>query len=263
MKKRNRFINTFFPVEAIARALALMQKAGPLKIATLSVSRDVDWWYDTLEEFYADYRESPSQASLRCRVESVILNMDFYENQTQILVEAESRAEIEQIFRIFEDAAPTSAIPPPIPPKPIIFIGHGRSPLWRDLKDHLHEKHEYKIEAYEIGARAGHTIRDILDRMLHRSTFALLVMTAEDEHADNTQHARENVIHELGLFQGHLGFTRAVVLLEEGSAEFSNIHGIHQIRFAKGNIKETYGEVLATLRREFNPITARTGSVGS
>ena len=27
-------------------------------------------------------------------------------------------------------------------------------------------------------------------------------MTAEDEHADGTKHARENVIHEVGLFQG-------------------------------------------------------------
>ena len=31
------------------------------------------------------------------------------------------------------------------------------------------------------------------------------------------------------------------------------IHGIQQIRFAKRNIKETFGEVLATLRREFGP----------
>lgn len=57
---------------------------------------------------------------------------------------------------------------------------------------------------------------------------------------------------ELGLFQGKLGFARAVVLLEEGTEEFSNIHGIHQIRFAKGRIKETFGDILATLRREFD-----------
>ena len=59
------------------------------------------------------------------------------------------------------------------------------------------------------------------------------------------------VIHELGLFQGRLGFTRAIVLLEEGVKEFSNILGINQLRFAKGRIKETFGDVLATIRREF------------
>ena len=59
------------------------------------------------------------------------------------------------------------------------------------------------------------------------------------------------MIHEAGLFQGGLGFNRAIFLLEEGTDEFSNIQGIEQIRFGKKNIKETFGEVLATLRREF------------
>lgn len=42
--------------------------------------------------------------------------------------------------------------------KPVVFIGHGGSPRWRNLKDHLSDNHGYKIEAYETGARAGHTI---------------------------------------------------------------------------------------------------------
>jgi predicted nucleotide-binding protein len=57
------------------------------------------------------------------------------------------------------------------------------------------------------------------------------------------------------LFQGKLGFSRAIVLLEEGTEEFSNIHGIEQIRFSRGNIKETYGEILATVKREFSEMT--------
>ena len=76
-------------------------------------------------------------------------------------------------------------------------------------------------------------------------------MTGEDETSEGGLRARQNVIHEAGLFQGHLGFNRAIVLLEEGTEEFSNIQGIEQIRFGKKNIKETFGEVLATLRREF------------
>ena len=59
------------------------------------------------------------------------------------------------------------------------------------------------------------------------------------------------MIHEAGLFQGKLGFARAIVLLEQDCNEFSNIAGLQQIRFAKGNIKEAFGEVLATIRREF------------
>jgi predicted nucleotide-binding protein len=102
-----------------------------------------------------------------------------------------------------------------------------------------------------VGARAGHTIRDILETMLNKCSIAFLVMTAEDETVDGGFRARQNVVHEIGLFQGRLGFTRGIVLLEEGAEEFSNISGIEQIRFSRGRIQETFGEVVATIRREF------------
>ena len=94
-------------------------------------------------------------------------------------------------------------------------------------------------------------MRDILEDMLDESTFAILVMTGEDETKDDELNPRLNVVHELGLFQGHLGFSRAIMLLEEGTSELSNMHGVDQIRFSKGNIREVFGDVLATLRREF------------
>jgi hypothetical protein len=42
-----------------------------------------------------------------------------------------------------------------------------------------------------------------------------------------------------------------IVLLEEGVKEFSNILGINQIRFSKNRIRESFGDVLATIKREF------------
>ncbi len=59
--------------------------------------------------------------------------------------------------------------------------------------------------------------------------------------------ARMNVIHEVGLFQGRLGFTKAIVLLEEGCEEFSNIQGLGQVRFPRGNITAAFEEVRAVL----------------
>lgn len=174
-------------------------------------------------------------------------------DKTRVSVRAKSRSPIESAFSIFEQAITDSNYTKveSKSKKPVIFIGHGRSPQWRDLKDHLTDQHGYSVQAYEVGARAGHSIRDILDDMLAKSSFACLVMTGEDEAEEGALRARQNVIHEIGLFQGRLGFSRAVVLLEDGTEEFSNIQGIHQIRFSKGNIRETYGDVLATLRREF------------
>jgi predicted nucleotide-binding protein len=132
-----------------------------------------------------------------------------------------------------------------------VFVGHGRDRQWRDLKDHLQDQHNIRVVAYEVGPRAGYAVKEILQKMLSKSSFAVLVLTGEDVHKDGGLHARENVVHELGLFQGHFGFSRAVALIEEGVKEFSNIYGVAQIRFSKGRIRESFGDIVATIRREY------------
>lgn len=107
-----------------------------------------------------------------------------------------------------------------------IFIGHGRSQEWLKLKEFLRDRLRLEITEFNVEPVAGITNTERLQQMLDESCFALLVMTAEDEHADSTRHARENVIHEAGLFQGRLGVRRAIIMLEEGCTEFSNIVGL-------------------------------------
>jgi predicted nucleotide-binding protein len=131
-----------------------------------------------------------------------------------------------------------------------VFIGHGRSLLWRELKDFLHEKLHLEWEEFNREPAAGVTTIERLQQMLDASCIAFLVMTAEDQHADTTVHARENVIHEVGLFQGKLGFRRAIVVLEEGCTEFSNIVGLNQLRFPNGNLSACFEEVRRVLERE-------------
>ena len=75
-------------------------------------------------------------------------------------------------------------------------------------------------------------------------------MTGEEERGDATLHARDNVIHEVGLFQGRLGPRRAVVMLEDGCAEFSNIAGLSQIQFPRGDISARFEQVRRVLERE-------------
>ena len=156
------------------------------------------------------------------------------------------RSDIESIFQLLEANLDKSKIT--ITSEPItVFIGHGNDNQWRHLKDHLHEQHGFNVEAYEIGPRAGSTVKEVLELMLDKSSFALLILTGEDMDTYGQMHARENVIHELGLFQGKLGFKKAIVLLEKDTAEFSNILGITQIRFAKGILErhlETYWPLL-------------------
>jgi predicted nucleotide-binding protein len=131
-----------------------------------------------------------------------------------------------------------------------VFIGHGHSLLWRELKDFLQDTLKLKYQEFNSESTAGISTTERLEAMLNSSGFAFLVMTAEDERADGTLHPRENVIHEAGLFQGRLGFRRAIILREEGCQEFSNIHGLTQILFPKGRISAIFEEIRKVLERE-------------
>ncbi len=220
-------------------------------VAAVTYKDGGSWTYDTIEDFLADFNSLDS--SLRVNYENYEgfeLTQNFG-NFKWVIRDIEKK----DILRFETDAQEIierNKIAVPEPPKPDrsvrVFIGHGRAPDWRDLKDHLSDKHDLAIECYETGSRAGHSIRDVLDDMMNASNLAILVHTPEDELADGNYNSRPNVIHETGLFQGKLGFSRAVVLLKNGTQEFTNLSGIQQIRYA--DIKETYGDVLAWIKRE-------------
>jgi predicted nucleotide-binding protein len=131
-----------------------------------------------------------------------------------------------------------------------IFIGHGKSEQWRILKDFLRERLNLEYEEFNRVSAAGINTQERLSEMLDQCSFAFLVLACEDLHDDGTVHARENVIHEAGLFQGRLGWRKSIILLEEGCAEFSNIVGLGQIRFGNGNIASCFEEVRRVLERE-------------
>ena len=131
-----------------------------------------------------------------------------------------------------------------------VFIGHGRSHCWRDLKDFISGRLKLVCDEFNRVVTAGYTIPERLKEMLEQASIAFLVMTAEDEQVDGKLHARMNVIHEVGLFQGKLGFRKAIILLEEGCEKFSNIHGLVEIRFPKGDIRAVFEEIREVMERE-------------
>jgi len=131
-----------------------------------------------------------------------------------------------------------------------VFIGHGRSQVWRVLKDFVQDRLGLPWDEFNRVPVAGITNIARLSEMLDAAAIAFLLMTGEDEQADGRLHARMNVVHEAGLFQGRLGFTRAIVVLEDGCEAFSNIEGLGQIRFPKGNIQAAFEEIRQVLERE-------------
>jgi len=140
-----------------------------------------------------------------------------------------------------------------------IFIGHGHSPVWRELQNFLQNRLHLTTDEFNSVSTAG--IANHLEEMLDNAAFAFLILTAEDEQPDGTLRPRENVVHEAGLFQGRLGFEKAILLLEETCEKFSNAVGLCHIPFPPGNIKATFEEVREVLEREkvIQPLTKPAG----
>lgn len=269
MEKEKKYSRVFFSVNSLKNIFEDYQKIvedpSKTKLWSLSIKRANEVWnYDHIEEFFSEARRAYDLATMIIHNEALSLviqnyNLTFTEIATSAKVESSLRENIIRLGNKIDECAEKDFVArieqvEKAVIKPKIFVGHGNSEQWRDLKDHLTDKHGYEVLAYETGSRAGHTIRDVISDLMNKSSFAILVMTGEDKLEDGKVRARQNVIHEIGLFQGKLGFTKAIVLKEDGTEEFSNINGIHQIRYSKGNIKETFGDVLATLAREFGNV---------
>lgn len=131
-----------------------------------------------------------------------------------------------------------------------VFVGHGRSDAWRRLSDYLENHLGLEVVEFNREPTAGRTTIARLSDMLNKASFAVLVMTGEDETVKGTLRPRSNVTHEAGLFQGKLGFEKAIILLEEGCEDFSNVHGLTWIGFSKEKIEQTFVDLEKTLLRE-------------
>jgi predicted nucleotide-binding protein len=132
-----------------------------------------------------------------------------------------------------------------------VFIGHGgHSSEWLKLKEFLSTRLHLAPIEFNSTPAAGVATTERLMEMLDQADFAFLILTAEDERSDGKFNPRLNVVHEAGLFQGRLTFKKAIILLEEGCDNFSNVHGLNDIRFPKGNIDAAFEKVRGVLERE-------------
>jgi len=257
MKKNLHYDRVIFTPEVIRESVQMLEsliswmhrRSGRADL-NIKLPSGEEWKIDSEDEFFAEYRKGFQEAWFgKFYGLDEYITFSVYEQEgSSVSVSLPSRDKVAKVFNVLEAKVQQCRFPES---RVKVFIGHGQNPQWQYLKDHLHEKHGLDVETYETDPRAGLTIKEVLDSMLTSNSFAILVLTGEDIDAAGGLHARENVIHELGLFQGRLDWRRAIALLEEGVTEFSNIHGLNQIRFHKGNIQETFGEVLATIGREF------------
>jgi len=267
MKKSKNFWGTKFSsniLKSVFDCLEQLSNDKKISISRMFVEEEEEeWTYDDLNEFLSAYRGEISHAagiSINIKEPKIEFILRLNKYYTTVSVEASSRSWIEKIFHYFEDARPEEIEKlnqqDSMDNGPTVFIGNGRNKQWQKLRDHLRDKHSIYVECFESGERAGHTVRDILDRLSEDASLAFLILTGEDKTQDNQIRARQNVIHEVGLFQGRLGFDRGIILVESGVEMPSNFDGIQQIRFRKGRIEETFGDVIGTISREFGRLSS-------
>jgi len=133
---------------------------------------------------------------------------------------------------------------------PVVFIGHGHTELWRRLKDYIHDDLQLETVYFEKSSRVGMHMAEILAEFIQEADCAVILLTADDKQPDGLDRARQNVVHEVGVFQGRFGFRRVAMLIQQGVEEFSNVTGIVPIRFEGRHIDHTFVELRQWLERE-------------
>ncbi len=107
-----------------------------------------------------------------------------------------------------------------------VFLSHGHNELLKlKLKDFLRAKlGKMPIILSEEPSR-GLTVVEKLERVSEICCFAVILITRDDQQNNGGLRARQNVIHEIGFFQGKYGRKNVVLLAERGVELFTNISG--------------------------------------
>jgi len=228
----------FSPIQVFVKRLAEIDFSNPTNL------NDITLYSEKIEEFFSRYRSKgdafylpPSETSTNDKTVKSIFELS--QKLKNLSIED------------FEKEVDT--IKPKQQKKSIgggqIFIGHGRSKLWARVKLFLQDDLKLDTLSFESESRTSETIINILEDFLNKSSYAVLIMTAEDETADGNTRARQNVIHEAGLFQGRLGFDKVIILKQNGTEEFSNIAGLQYIPFTDENIEQCFYELQRKLSK--------------
>lgn len=163
------------------------------------------------------------------------------------------RAQLDELIRdltyVFDVRAASQAAFKYAPERPLrVFVSHGRSTDWREVQAFIEK--DVGLATLELAQEPnrGRTVMQKLEEESDRCSFAVVVMTGDDLVAEGPPRARENVMHEIGFFQGRYGLSRVCLLHEEGVSIPSNIHGLVYVPYPKGLVSAAF----ATLMRELS-----------
>jgi predicted nucleotide-binding protein len=229
----------FAPIQVFVKKLSEIDYTEP------SNFDDIKMYSEKIEEFFGRYRPTPNSglyfAPFQTSTNDItVKTIDQLVKRLNSLSFEERRKEFDSVKPVTHSKSKGGGQ---------VFIGHGRSKLWARVQVFLNDDLNLKTLTFEDESRTSESIVNILGGFLNNSSIAILILTAEDESAEGKLRARQNVVHEAGLFQGRLGFDKVIILKQEGVEDFTNIAGLQYISFSGDNVEQCFYELQRKLKK--------------
>lgn len=187
----------------------------------------LDTLKNSLPDLYKDFQEIKTQPDTA--MADANASMHFSKAQIDSL--------IRDIDQIFEIRANSELQQPHQNAIRKVFISHGNSNDWRKVQPHIEK--DIGLATLEL-AQEENLGQTILEKLIDNSAYcdsAVIVTTGDDIAQEAEARVRENVMHEIGFFQGRYGRNLVILLHEEGVNIPSNLHGLVYIPYPKNNIE--------------------------
>ena len=154
--------------------------------------------------------------------------------------------EIDMMLAVWSQRNSIGSVLSPRPRR--VFLSHGRNEQWRRVQEYIEKTIELPTLELAQEANKGRTIFQKLIDESDNCAYAVIIMTGDDSTVDEQIRARENVVHEIGYFQGKYGSSKVCLLHEEGVNIPTNIQGIAYIPFPKEGIEAALGGLTRELK---------------
>lgn len=136
----------------------------------------------------------------------------------------------------------------------VVFIIHGRSEDWRKVERYINHELEFRT----IVLKETYTGKNILQKFkdaTEESDCAVAILSPDDDMADGSSRARQNVLFEAGYCMATFeqryeddddDSTPPVVILNERTIDFkevSDLLGLDSLRYSNGTIETTFPQL--------------------
>jgi hypothetical protein len=224
------------------------------------------WEYPSDEDFFAAYHPGLMNATYRKAFLDYEFMVRVMGKTTFVGIKAKNRKQMEAVFETLEALISEYSLSPSgwfLRAEPVVFIGHGESPVWKELAGYLLNQQGYAVKPYGIDAGSEKAVREVLDEPGFSKGFAVILVAESDSVSEGSRGFIDFASRDADFFRVRLGSSRVAVIVEgEMSLLGGATSGIRVFCHARGKTRESFWEVLEMLHREFGKRPPAKAGVG-